>query len=57
MRKIIERLNVYGEDIKDDDKILFLSIMNQNKTHLYKNNEKSEIILFKKSLIGFKQSL
>ncbi|WP_289116187.1 ATP/GTP-binding protein [uncultured Dubosiella sp.] len=55
--KIIERLNVYGEDIKDDDKILFLSIMNQNKTHLYKNNEKSEIILFKKIFDWFQTKL
>ncbi len=32
---LIEKLNVYAEDIQEDGSVLFLSIMNQNKKTLY----------------------
>ncbi len=38
-------LRVYSEDIKDDNSILFLSIMNQNKSRLYSNF--SDLDIFK----------
>lgn len=31
-----DKLNVYAEDIRDDNSVLFLQIMNQNKKNLYK---------------------
>lgn len=35
IKGLIEKLNVYAEDIKDDSNALFISIMNQNKKNLY----------------------
>ena len=32
---LIEKLNVYAEDIQEDGSALFLSVMNQNKKTLY----------------------
>lgn len=44
----IERLNIYGEDVKTDDSILFLKLMNQNKDSLYKNKNSDKIAVFKR---------
>lgn len=35
---LTERLNIYSEDIRNDDSILFLHLMNQNKDTLYDNH-------------------
>ncbi len=53
----VERLKIYGDDIKTDDSILFLKLMNQNKDSLYKENDK--ITVYKKiySWIFFKLSV
>ncbi len=39
----IERLNIYGEDVKSDGSVLFLKLMNQNKSSLYSKNSKLDI--------------
>lgn len=36
-KNIINRLNIYAEDIKKDETVLFLNIMNKNKGNLYDN--------------------
>ncbi|MEG2640635.1 MAG: AAA family ATPase [Bacilli bacterium] len=38
------RLLVYGDDIKDDQSILFLQLMNKNKNNLYVDNENKVIV-------------
>ena len=40
---LIEKLNVYAEDIQEDGSVLFLSIMNQNKKTLYQQFEQAAI--------------
>ncbi|MDE6888338.1 MAG: ATP/GTP-binding protein [Eubacterium sp.] len=40
---LIEKLNVYAEDIQQDGSVLFLSIMNQNKKTLYQQFEQAAI--------------
>ena len=40
-----ERIKIYAEDIKNDDSILFLKLMNQNKDSLY--TKKSKLNVFK----------
>lgn len=40
-----ERINIYADDIKSDDSILFLKLMNQNKDNLYATP--SKITVFK----------
>lgn len=40
---IIDRINIYGEDIKNDDSVLFLKLMNQNKDALYKKNNRLSV--------------
>ena len=42
---LLDRMQIYGEDIRTDDSILFLRLMNQNKDSLY--NDSSKIIVFK----------
>lgn len=42
---LLDRVRIYGDDIKNDDSILFLKLMNQNKDSLY--DEQSKIIVFK----------
>lgn len=41
---LINKLNVYAEDIKNDTGILFLKIMNQNKKNLYQEYEDAAIL-------------
>ena len=42
-KDLIERLKIYGEDIKTDNSVLFLKLMNQNKSGLYTGNSKVNI--------------
>ena len=39
-----EKINVYLEDIKSDDSVLFLSMMNQNKKDLYKHYSSAHVM-------------
>lgn len=52
---INERLKIYAEDIKSDDSVLFLSLMNQNKDSLYSSNE--ELKIYKAIFNWFKYKL
>lgn len=54
-KKIEERINIYGEDIKSDNSVLFLKLMNQNKNSLYEN--KDRISIFKDLYLWIKYSL
>lgn len=42
-RSNVERLDIYAQDTKTDDSILFLNIMNKNKANLYENNEELSV--------------
>ena len=52
---INERLKIYAEDVKTDDSILFLRLMNQNKDSLYVTNP--EIKIYKNVFNWFKYKL
>lgn len=52
---INERLSIYADDVRNDDSILFLTLMNQNKGSLYNNNE--EIRIYQTIFNWFKQKL
>ena len=54
---LLERIKIYGDDVKSDDTILFLKLMNQNKENLYINSKK--IIVFRNiyNWIRFKLSV
>lgn len=54
-KSIVERLNIYGEDIKSDSSILFLKLMNQNKDALYSQNNKLNV--FKDIYLWIKYNL
>ncbi len=41
---LFEKMNIYAEDVSDDDTVLFLSLMNQNKKNLYLEYEKTRIL-------------
>lgn len=41
---LLDKLNVYAEDIKDDSSVLLLSIMNQNKKNLYQEYREASIL-------------
>ncbi len=55
-RGSIKRLKMYSEDIKSQDNILFLTIMNENKNDLYLNEE-DNINIIKKVYNWFYNSL
>lgn len=38
---LLEKMNVYAGDVSNDDSVLFLSLMNQNKKNLYHEFEKA----------------
>lgn len=42
-KTLLERLEIYGEDIRSDATVLFLKIMNQNKASLYKKHTKLDV--------------
>lgn len=52
---INERLKIYAEDIKEDNSILFLRLMNQNKDSLYTSD--SSINIYKQVFNWFKYKL
>ncbi len=54
-RTLIDKLNVYAEDVRDDTSVLFLQIMNQNKKNLYQEYKKAAIL--KKVYLWVMQSL
>ena len=56
-KKIIDRLNVYSEDNKDVDTILFLKTINQNKENFYEEYRNNRVILFQKLFNWFRNSL
>lgn len=41
---LFEKMDIYASDICDDNSVLFLSIMNQNKKNLYQEYEKANIL-------------
>lgn len=43
IKGLIDKLNVYAEDIQQDSSVLMLSIMNQNKKTLYEQYERAAI--------------
>ncbi len=51
----IERLSIYGEDVKSDNSVLFLKLMNQNKSSLYDKN--SKICVFRDVFLWIKNKL
>lgn len=56
-KEIIDRLYMYASDMKNQDNILFLTVMNKNKETLYNENSNNRIILLKDLFMWFKQSL
>lgn len=52
----VGRLKIYANDIQNQDNILFLTIMNNNKNTLYMN-ENNKVIIFKKIFDWFRQTL
>lgn len=51
------RLNIYYSDIKSQDNILFLTLMNINKDSLYEENHCNSVIIFRKVFNWFLNSL
>lgn len=47
-RNDMQKLNVYSDDIREDDSALFLNIMNQNKDKFYENQKNKDVIILKK---------
>lgn len=43
-KKLISKLNLYADDVRVDDTILFLKIMNQNKDNFYNENKEATIL-------------
>ena len=43
-KTLLKKLNIYAEDIKDDDSILLLSLMNQNKKNFYMEYKEASIL-------------
>lgn len=41
---LVDKINVYAEDIRDDSSVLLLYIMNQNKKNLYQEYKKASIL-------------
>lgn len=56
-KEIIDRLSLYASDIKNQDNVLFLTIMNKNKDTLYNENVNNNIIILKELFLWIAQSL
>lgn len=54
---ILNRLEVYHSDMKSQDTVLFLTIMNKNKENLYRENPRNNIVIFKDIYNWFFNSL
>lgn len=55
--EILSRLNVYHSDMKSQDAVLFLTIMNKNKETLYKDNSTNNVCILKDIFSWFANSL
>lgn len=55
VKGLIEKLNVYAEDIQEDSSVLLLSVMNQNKKTLYQKFEQA--VIFQRVYMWIKNSL
>ena len=56
-KDIINRINVYYSDMKSQDNILFLTIMNKNKDTLYEEFPDNNVTIFKELFNWFRNSL
>ena len=56
-KEIINRINVYYSDMKSQDNILFLTIMNKNKETLYEGFPENNVTIFKDLFNWFRNSL
>ncbi len=56
-KEILKRLDVYYSDMKDQDTILFLTIMNKNKDTLYREYNDNNVTIFKDIYNWFLNSL
>ena len=54
-KTLIDKLNVYAEDVRDDTSVLFFFLLNQNKKNLYQEYKKAAIL--KKVYLWVMQSL
>ena len=54
---ILSRLNVYHSDMKSQDTVLFLTVMNKNKETLYKDNPTNNVCILKDIFSWFVNSL
>ncbi len=57
VEEIINRINVYYSDMKSQDNILFLTIMNKNKETMYKEFPDNHIKIFQDLYLWFKNTL
>lgn len=57
VKDIINRINVYYSDMKSQDNILFLTIMNKNKDTMYKEFPNNNVTIFKDVFDWFKNTL
>lgn len=55
--EILSRLNVYHSDMKSQDTVLFLTVMNKNKETLYKDNPTNNVCILKDIFSWFVNSL
>ena len=53
----LTRLKIYYSDMKNQDNILFLTLMNTNKDTLYEENKDSSVIIFRKIFNRFLHTL
>ena len=56
-KDVINRINVYYSDMKSQDNILFLTIMNKNKETLYEGFPENNVTIFKDLFNWFRNSL
>lgn len=55
--EIVTRLNVYYSDMKSQDNVLFLTIMNKNKDTLYEEYYNNNILILKELFMWFRDCL
>lgn len=55
--EILSRLNVYHSDMKSQDTVLFLTVMNKNKETLYKENSTNNVCILRDIFNWFTNSL
>lgn len=57
VKDIINRINVYYSDMKSQDNILFLTIMNKNKDTMYEDFPNNNVMIFKNLFEWFTNTL